>query len=163
MLSKEITKHQVLAGLRGSITCTNRSPLIRIHVLGTFCTLVSKSNTIYSLLQLEETLGHITSLYCFNLLLPLVGLPFTLPSITSCKSPSYCLRIKTYKSFAHCSCQIPPPALRCPAKHHCHSSSDGNCYCCSWIHTGLFITTRYRRWKTVLLFLRCPVHSCCGQ
>jgi len=25
--SKEITKHQVLAGLKGRITCTNRSPL----------------------------------------------------------------------------------------------------------------------------------------
>jgi len=27
MPSKEITKHQVLAGLNGRITCTNRSPL----------------------------------------------------------------------------------------------------------------------------------------
>ena len=28
MPSKEITKHQVLAGLKGRITCTNRSPLL---------------------------------------------------------------------------------------------------------------------------------------
>jgi len=26
MPSKEITKHQVLAGLKGRVTCTNRSP-----------------------------------------------------------------------------------------------------------------------------------------
>ena len=28
MPSKEITKHQVLAGLKGRIICTNRSPLV---------------------------------------------------------------------------------------------------------------------------------------